>query len=135
MNTFTKTFETVRGAGNHYRIGFGRMDRVEAIDVYDQSPSTSRNGGYRVEFEVNGVPRASSSHNGSLGLDIMDADDVTAPASSATTPRPDMPDQRQQGCQKRPEGDHQSHQTSAATPNRDQSDSAGTMGQAQVTRY
>ena len=76
MNTFTKTFETVRGAETITASVF-KMDRVEAIDVYEQSPVKFANGGYRVEFEVNGVPRGQFFHNGSLSLDITDADDVT----------------------------------------------------------
>lgn len=76
MNTFTKTFETVRGAET-ITASVSKMDRVEAIDVYDQNPVNFANGGYRIEFEVNSVPRGQFFHNGSLGLDIMDADDVT----------------------------------------------------------
>lgn len=76
MNQFTKTFETVRGAETITASVF-KMDHVEAIDVYEQNPARFANGGYRVEFEVNGVPRGQFFHNGSLGLDITDADDVT----------------------------------------------------------
>lgn len=76
MNQFTKTFETVRGAET-ITAHVHKMDRVEAIDVYEQNRVNFANGGYRIEFVVNGVPRGQFFHSGSLGLDVTDADDVT----------------------------------------------------------
>jgi len=53
-----------------------KMDRAEAIDVYDQPADLFDGGGWRIEGFINGVPAGTQFYSGLLGSHYWGQDDA-----------------------------------------------------------
>lgn len=74
MTTNTHTIRCVDGE-HTIRLDIFRVSAVEAIDVYEQDAIRFRDGGWRIEGSINGVPAGTQWHSGALGSLYYGQDD------------------------------------------------------------